>query len=545
MEIRGMPVPFTKENLVEAALFFSTDFKSMEKIGKKILSVSNTTFTHLNAHFTENRITVAVPESRAYSSRRQTIIFFHIKENIYISARDIDSNFYQKAYLLAVYGYEKYGQMELSNILNSWDSQRSNIAEIRMRLGYIEDYHRQIVQLINAQSAYTPFNFANLIKVGKKQKVKISVVNSFIELEFGKCTVGNDIEGRIIYKNIVFGCDYDFQVKYEKFYFSNFYYDTRWSYSSRPLHPHINYEGSVCFGNRLADYTSYRKGRHYEFLIDLFKETANSYNPESPYIPVKDLAKYLRYLNRAIPFAKLESYNSNEEKSKRLFHYCRGGNTCECGEYLVNNVCNNENCIHNPEAIINCPECGTRTVWKTNLNRLACPNSFHCAHCGQTSHSDHCTNTRCSQSPDYIKYCDRCGEPLTKNPTTNRWECRNVEHCGLATGYVRGAELTTTPACRICGGTEGMVQNSLREWYCRNYLETHRPSQYNRYGDWLGGTLIAETREDLQRSLAEGIHCYHCGSPLTLVNGFWVCQDERCSEVRAQYTENGVQLIFD
>lgn len=287
----------------------------------------------------------------------------------------------------------------ISQIERSIQSQTANIAS-------------SISNIRSALSNYKQirfFNEADLYKACKKYKVKAVKIDSLYMLSFGKCSVTSPVEGTINYKDIIFYVDNMLKIRRIIFKFNDFFYDTKWKWSIKFFHPHIN--GTFfCMGNKAEDQETYANGLLYDFWLDVTKESLNTYSPDgAPYDTVAGVASTIALITskiKSINFKKEMKDKTLEEKGEELFtrallisnlQKCRG-----CGNYILDGHCTHHHCHHNPDAHMHCPICNTEMV---NVIRLGNSYGFNCP---RPSCNMHVTI-------DYENFrmaCSSCGQEL-------------------------------------------------------------------------------------------------------------------------------------
>jgi hypothetical protein len=178
-------------------------------------------------------------------------------------------------------------------------------------------------------------------------KIKLEKTDQNIIMNFKQIKVGNDVEGYVSYKNIEITFDLRFKLLRTRFYFNKFMYDTGWE-MDLSMHPHIG--SYVCYGNRADDFNAYLAHHNFPFLLDLIKETVNSYYPERPFIDIRKLGSRIKAVEKALIGSKLGDCENDEKKSKEIFQFVRGKLTmCGCGSYQYLGHCTNPNCVHSLE----------------------------------------------------------------------------------------------------------------------------------------------------------------------------------------------------
>jgi len=267
------------------------------------------------------------------------------------------------------------------------------------------------------------------------------------------------------------------------FKFNDFFYDTKWNWTIKFFHPHIN--GTFfCMGNKSGDQEIYANGLLYDFWLDVTKESLNTYSPDGvPYDTVSGVASTIALITskiKSINFRKEMKDKTLEEKGEELFtralqksnlQKCKG-----CGNYILDGHCTHHNCHHNPDAHIHCTICNTEMV---NVIRLGNSYGFNCP---RPSCSMHVTI-------DYENFrmaCSSCGQELeNRNELLGNAElvCRNSS-CDIRDLTQARYNRTThtlnkylAPACMDCGAE---LRLGVAGYYCHTNACLHSIDQYDR-----------------------------------------------------------------
>jgi len=348
----GRPCDLPEKRKIAVAIFLNKSYEEVSEATQNILAVNRNTFNY-----------IARTYDNVSSIRANTLFsepFYYVSEEGIVYDK-------VEACLIALLIPE-----DQENAIKIWNKCSGNIINAYEYFNRSAELYNEYLKILEQNTiSYTPINWKELFTYGKKLKLKITREKSLslIIIEFGKVTIGNDIEGYIKYKNIILTFDDNFTLKRSQFFFTNWEYDSDlgldWS-----LHPHI--KDYICYGNRKEDFVIYQSTKNFAFLLDLIKESVNSYYPDQPFISVKKLASRLRAMERALPLHK--AANPESERVESLLEFAEAHTRyCDCGNYMINNRCTGITCRRNPEAQLNCAHCNTPLVWSAEHNILICP----------------------------------------------------------------------------------------------------------------------------------------------------------------------------
>jgi len=239
--------------------------------------------------------------------------------------------------------------------------------------------------------SFKPLNVSSLNRIAKKFNAKITLDNDMLVFTFFNVKSGNESEGYIKYKYISLYCNIPYPVTRETgFNFKRVIYGFRgFTYDSASpirgvgyLHPHVSTRGTICFGDRLNDWINYVSTYNYGFMLELVNDSLNNYYPESPYSTVSQIKNKVKVLTKIYKDAvKMNPGSCPEEISEHVFGLIIRCNRCNM---IMGSTCVNSECEANPNAEINCDECGSlmeRGEWSEFNERYnwICRNS-DCSH---------------------------------------------------------------------------------------------------------------------------------------------------------------------
>jgi hypothetical protein len=334
----------SKHDIANIALFLGISSKEVFESMKKIHIINNTTYSNILRHNPEYAIEQRITTELGYVLIRT----LSINNVYYINEREFGN--------AGLYEYEKIAYLILYVL-----SDINNIDEIIINYARLKSYHNNLNSsrrnFVNAEEQYrkllfdhpifTPTDYRSLFLYAKKMKIKLEKTDQNIIMNFKQIKVGNDVEGYVSYKNIEITFDLRFKLLRTRFYFNKFMFDTKWGIDL-PMHPHIS--SYVCYGNRADDFNAYLAHHNFPFLLDLIKETVNSYYPERPFIYIKKLGSRIKAVEKALIGSKLGDCENDEKKSKEIFEFIQGKLTmCGCGSYQYLGHCTNPNCVHSSE----------------------------------------------------------------------------------------------------------------------------------------------------------------------------------------------------
>ena len=261
---------------------------------------------------------------------------------------------------------------QLANISSHYMNIEIAVSNIRSQM---EKFNSNRFQ-INTEDVVETFT-----KVCKKLKISYSFVSGLHNLKFKDVKVGNEIEGYINYKSITFVVDDDFKLRDMIFGFNGFVVRSSWHLSYLgTLHPHINADPRICFGNRDVDFKTYSTTGNVQFFCLLLKETVSNYSPENPFIKINDIRnkikglEHLSQIKNVTKDGKIYEFHTHPEEYSK--YVLEGRKACpHCSGFLYPSPidaqasmnCTNPECAANPNAELICSECSTpltRGVWQ-------------------------------------------------------------------------------------------------------------------------------------------------------------------------------------
>lgn len=312
------------------------------------------------------------------------------------------------------------GRIYIVNIFTSnFHCYAGILDEIRRMRSNRDHYQNRMNELEQKISVFDlpDFNFKEISKIARKFKCKSSNEGSDLILKFNKVKCGNETEGYVAYKSITlyFKLGFMLQPYRYKMEFQNFIYDSSHPISGvRSLHPHLNDESHICYGNRDGDMVLYTRILNFPFIFEVWHTSLNSYDSENPYTNIKTILQKLKVLN--IVYKDCEKMNPSSTPQQLMEHMA--------------------------SSLDNCPQCHNIIATSTNI----------------------CTNLTCTRCADASIYCGDCGSLTERgewSETRNRyhWYCRN-ENCGSFVPASASTSVPTSDALTIEPVTEASSASS-------------------------------------------------------------------------------------